>query len=375
VRILYILTSLGVGGAERQVIAVAERMAARGHSVAFVVLKHAEEECPIKLPVLRLNLRKTPLGVLRGLRFAHKFLLLFRPDILHSHTFPANIFARLLRIALYIKVNMGGTVPVVINTIHNVYEGGWHRMLLYRLTGAQADAVTAVSAAAAERFIQLGAVYRSKISVLTNGIDIASFTPDNKTRRSKRAETQAGGAFVWLAVGRIVPAKDYPNLLCAFAQVRRVHATAALWIAGEGSVDSLVDDSNEHDQMKAVNVQWLGLRRDIPSLLAAADGYVLSSAWEGMPLAVGEAMAMEKPVVATDVGGVRELVGDAGIVVPPADSEALANAMLELMAMTEKQRKEMGRAARERIKQHFSIETKAEEWEQMYLHLKRQETE
>jgi glycosyltransferase involved in cell wall biosynthesis len=365
---------LGVGGAEKQVIALAERMSAKGHSVALVVLKHAEEECPVKLPVLRLNLRKTPMGVLRGLGFAHKFLLLFRPDILHSHTFPANIFARLLRVSLHIKVSMRGTVPVVINTIHNVYEGAWHRMLLYRITGAQADAVTAVSSAAAERFIQLGAVPRSKISVLTNGVDLDSFTPDSKARRTKRAEMHAGGAFVWLAVGRIVPAKAYPNLLRAFAQVQRAHATVTLWIAGEGRTDSFDDDSNQRGQVKAVNIQWLGLRRDIASLLDAADGYVLSSAWEGMPLAVGEAMAMEKPVVATDVGGVRELVGDAGIIVPPADGEALANAMLEVMAMTEKQRKAMGRTTRERITQHFSIEAKAEEWEQMYLRFKRQET-
>ena len=65
-------------------------------------------------------------------------------------------------------------------------------------------------------------------------------------------------------------------------------------------------------------VRWLGLRDDMPSLLDGADAFVLSSAWEGMPLVVGEAMAMEKPVVATDVGGVRELVGDAGVVIPPS---------------------------------------------------------
>jgi hypothetical protein len=79
------------------------------------------------------------------------------------------------------------------------------------------------------------------------------------------------------------------------------------------------------------SVRWLGLRRDMPALLDAADAFVSGSAWEGMPLAVGEAMAMEKPVVATDVGGVRELVGDAGLVVPAKDSGALADAMQATM--------------------------------------------
>ena len=67
-------------------------------------------------------------------------------------------------------------------------------------------------------------------------------------------------------------------------------------------------------------MRWLGLRRDMPALLDAADGFVSGSAWEGMPLAVGEAMVMEKPIVATDVGGVRELVGDAGAIVEAKDS-------------------------------------------------------
>src|ERR1700733_16325802 len=97
VRILYILTSLGIGGAEKQVVSLAERMAAKGHTVALIVLKHADEEWPVKIPVLRLNLRKTTMGILRGLRFAKNFVTLFRPDILHSHTFPANLFTRLLR--------------------------------------------------------------------------------------------------------------------------------------------------------------------------------------------------------------------------------------------------------------------------------------
>ena len=119
-RILYILTSLGIGGAEKQVVALAERMAAKGHVVALLVLKHTDEEWPVKLPVMRLNMRKTPLGVGRGLRFARDFLVLFRPDILHSHTFPANIFTRLLVLML----RSTPLRPRVLNTIHNVNEGG-----------------------------------------------------------------------------------------------------------------------------------------------------------------------------------------------------------------------------------------------------------
>ncbi len=107
------------------------------------------------------------------------------------------------------------------------------------------------------------------------------------------------------------------------------------------------------------------------ALLDAADAFVLSSAWEGMPLVVGEAMAMQKPVVATDVGGVRELVGDAGVLVPPKDSAALADAMLRVMHMSSDHRQTMGQAARKRINQHFDMNAKAEEWEALYARLLR----
>src|ERR1019366_2166487 len=107
------------------------------------------------------------------------------------------------------------------------------------------------------------------------------------------------------------------------------------------------------------SVRWLGLRRDMPALLDAADGFVLASAWEGMPLVVGEAMAMEKPVVATDVGGVRELVGEAGVIVPAKNPQALAESMLDLMQSTPEARGVLGRAARERIAASFSIDAKA----------------
>ena len=116
-RIAYVLTSLGMGGAERQALAQAQRMAERGHTVAILVLRsRLDEEWPTKLDTLYLNMRKTPFSFLKGLAQARRFLLEFKPDLLHSHSFHANIVARLL------KVLVPGAV--VLSTVHNVYEGG-----------------------------------------------------------------------------------------------------------------------------------------------------------------------------------------------------------------------------------------------------------
>ena len=134
----------------------------------------------------------------------------------------------------------------------------------------------------------------------------------------------AANDYIWLAAGRITPAKDYPNLLRAFAHVHSAEPRTQLWIAGasNGRMRATMEGLAEKLHLDS-RVYWLGLRDDLPALLAAADGFVLSSAWEGMPLVIGEAMAMRRPVVATDVGGVRELVGETGQVVPPHDSDAL----------------------------------------------------
>ena len=217
---------------------------------------------------------------------------------------------------------------------------------------------------------------RRKCSVISNGIDAGSFSPDPDRRARVRAEMGLSPApdkaeFVWIAVGRVSPAKDYPNLMSAFSRAYAAHPNCRLWIAGEPARDeeaakkafaigySMTSQARER-------IRWLGLRRDIPALLDAADGFVMSSAWEGMPLALGEAMAMAKPVVAADAGGVRELVGNAGVIVPPGNSAALAEAMIATMNESREARAARSRAARDRIASQFSMDATANSWEALY---------
>jgi glycosyltransferase involved in cell wall biosynthesis len=359
-RIAYVLTSLGIGGAERQALALAERMAARGHAVALLVLRGRQpEQWPTTLDPVYFDMRKTPVSLLAGWWKGLRFLRDFQPDLIHSHTYPANMMARLLKI-----LHPGAAV---FSTIHNVYEGRWPRMMAYRLTDGLSLHTTAVSQAAADRFVRLRAVPAGKLSILANGIDTMEFSLSPERRAHMREEMGAGDEFIWLTAGRIVPAKDYPNLLRAFARVTTDCSETRLWLAGEGDADALSGLIVLADELGLRGrVRWLGLRRDMPALLDAADGFVLASAWEGMPLAVGEAMAMEKPVVATDVGGVRELVGDDGVLVVAKSPEGLAEAMLKMMRRTDIERRSLGHAARERIVAHFSMDAKANEWEALY---------
>jgi glycosyltransferase involved in cell wall biosynthesis len=359
-RIVYMLTSLGVGGAERQALAIAERIAGRGHAVAIVTLRpRLDDEWPTSLPVRRLNLRKNPASFLAAVLRARRFLRDFRPDLVHSHSFHANILARLLKLVF--------PAPAFISTIHNVQEGGRSRIFAYRLTDRLCRQTTAVSQAVADRFIALHAVPAAKCAVMHNAIDAAGFVANPARRAEARIALAANADFIWLTAGRLAPSKDYPNLLRAFATLRRTCPDARLWIAGQGT----------HAQVSALHflaatlgldhsIEWLGLRRDMAALLDAADAFVLGSAWEGMPLALAEAMAMEKPLVATDVGGVQELVGESGILVPARSAANLADGMLELMHRSVELRQSQARAARRRIQQYFSIEARANDWEALY---------
>jgi glycosyltransferase involved in cell wall biosynthesis len=364
-RIAYILTSLGIGGAERQVVALASRMAARGHSVLLIVLRERQpEEFLTDVEMVHLDMRKTPFSILTGLLHARHLLRRFRPDLLHSHTYPANMAARLLRLM--------GAVPAVLSTIHNVYEGRWPRILSYRFTDFLTIHTTAVSETAAQRYIRLKAVPQRKCTVIQNAIDVSEFAPSLERRVETRTQLEAGESFVWLSAGRIVPAKDFPNLLQAFAEVRTTMPQTQLWIAGEMPHDESKPHAGFGFAGKSAimhNVRWLGVRRDMPALLDAADAFVLASAWEGMPLVVGEAMAMEKPVVATDVGGVREMAGDTAVLVPSQHPTALAAGMLAAMRTPAELRHANSQTARQRIATAFNMNARADEWEAFYRSL------
>ncbi|KAA6456188.1 glycosyltransferase [Acidobacteria bacterium AB60] len=359
-RVAFMLTSLGIGGAEKQAIALAERMHARGHDVLVLVLsRQLGEEWPAAVEIVHLGMRKTCWSVLRGVRRAVLVLRAFRPQILHCHNFHGNVLGRLLRVAL--------PSLSVVSTIHNVYEGGWLRMAAYRLTDRLSRCTIAVCDAAAKSALQQGAV-RGACRVIANGIDLTEFVPSRARREDTRRAMGVADEFLWIAVGRVVLAKDYENLLRAFALLREIHTRAKLCIAGEATslyAECMIALVGELGLARAV--RWLGLQHDIASLLDAADGFVLASAWEGMPLAVGEAMAMEKIVVTTDVGGVRELLGDSGLLVPERNPRKLAEAMRRVMNLADcPNTQRMQRAARDRIEQRFTMEASVTKWEQLY---------
>jgi len=155
----------------------------------------------------------------------------------------------------------------------------------------------------------------------------------------------------------------------AFSLAIEKYPSMELWLVGDGPLRVKVKKKVEAKGLKE-KVRFLGLRDDIPDLLAEASILVLPSDWEGVPLTVLEAMAAGKPVVATAVGGVPELVdeGKTGFLVPPQAPDALAGAILRL-ARDPELRKRMGEVARKRALERFDIRQTAQAYGELYLKL------
>lgn len=282
-----------------------------------------------------------------------------RPLVLHSHMVHANLLSRLTR-PFY-------RVPAMICTAHSTFEGGSLREWAYRMTDRLCDLTTQVSQVGLERYVRIGVAAPHKIRFVPNGVDTKRFRPDFQNRFRLRAELGLQDDFIWLAVGRFEEAKDYPNLIRAFASVVRRRGRTVLLIVGQGPLRKEVERLARELGVTAY-LRFMGVRGDIPDLMNAADGYVMSSAWEGLPIVLLEASASGLPVVATDVGGNREVVleGKSGILVPPKDHEALARSMLQIMALPQEIRVSMGMQARQHIEDHYALDKLVDQWEALY---------
>ncbi|WP_422393005.1 Putative glycosyltransferase EpsD [Moorella humiferrea] len=348
-----------------QLVRLAIQLKARGWKVMVVSMllpvAYVEELKAAGIPVTSLGMRRgvpDPRALFRLARILRRE----RPQVVHSHMVHANILARLVRPLV--------KVPVLVCTAHSFDEGGHYRELAYRFTDFLCDLTTQVSHAGLERYVRVGAVPRPKIRFVPNGVDIERFRPNPEARVRLRRELNVDNAFVWLAVGRFEEAKDYPNMLRAFAKVLRSGKNAILLIAGQGTLKDEAE-SLALELGIARSVRFLGVRQDVPDLMNAADAYVMSSVWEGMPMVLLEAGAVGLPVVATDVGGNREVVLDtrSGFLVPPKDSDALACSMLQLMDMYPEERQCMGQVARTHIEANYSLERVVDQWEALYREL------
>jgi glycosyltransferase involved in cell wall biosynthesis len=361
-QIVFLTDHLVRAGAEMQLARIATTLASRGWAVGVITMlpsvAYLEDlkannvpvyQCADGIPRFRWLPLRMATRMIRRLR-------LWRPAILITFNYHPDILGRLCG-------RMAG-VKGIVSALGTAKVKTPHRARMYRWTEWLIDLTVSNSLAALRYMSARKVLTPAKTTVIYNGM-ITTRYPDPAPREAVRAELGfQEGDFVWLAVGNLLPAKDYPTLLEAAGRCLAQMPSFRLVVAGGGEELETLRARAAQGGLDG-RVSFLGLRTDVPRLLRACDAYVLSSAWEGMPNAVMEAMASEVPVVSTDAGGVNELVehGVSGYITPCADPDALAARMLEVMRMDPDHRRGMGLAGRQRILQAFENERVVDHWE------------
>ena len=365
VNVLFLITELNVGGAEMVVAKMAPRLnQGRLHCSVCSLLSDGQLADALRkqgIKTLSLNVKEKL--DLRGLFRLVRLLKREKIDILHTHLFHANLLGRIAgRIA---------SVPVIISHQHGVERNRSKiRSFLDKATSRYADIVISTCDIVKETLVRREKIPPDKIRIIYNGVEFLDVNIESSgIRRSLRIGLDVPVVGI---VANLRPTKGHDNFLKAARIILDNVENAKFLIVGGGP-------SEKELKVLALELEMLpqtiftGFRDDVPNLLAAMDVFVLPSLWEGVPMAILEAMAMAKPVVATRVGGIPEIVidGVTGLLVSPRDPEALAEAIIALLQDRERA-KAMGQAGRERVERYFRVERMVHQTEALYEELVRE---
>jgi glycosyltransferase involved in cell wall biosynthesis len=258
-------------------------------------------------------------------------------------------------------------IPVRIHTVHSLAENevGLGARFLHRLAFRRGVIPVAIAPGVLE---SLRNVYGNKsYPMIPNGIPVSVYNnPKIGGNEWRKREGFKTDDVIFACVARLAPPKNQPLLLEAFLHGPASDSKAQLLLVGSGEWKFELE-KKIHLYGLQKKVRLLGYRTDIPEVLGAVDVFVLPSEWEGNPLCVMEAMAAGKPIIATRVGGIPDLVEDglSGLLIPPNNENALTKALDKLL-QNKSMRQKMGRYASQLASARFDIETMAKAYEKLY---------
>ncbi|MCA9116639.1 MAG: glycosyltransferase [Planctomycetaceae bacterium] len=359
IRLAFCITELDPGGAERafvQIVTGLDRTCWEPH--VFCLGPRGDLAIPLEaagIPVRCFGVRRWwQLGRLWQLV---RELRALRPALLQTFLYHANIVGRVCG-------RLAG-VPHMVAGIRVAERRSRFRIWLDRITSGTVEAHVCVSQAVARFSIEEGGLPADRVVVIPNGVAADIYAEAAPADLSEFGF--AGNELVVLSVGRLDPQKNPQLLLRAFRQVRQQVPAARLLLVGAGGLERELQAIIQNDPLLAGSVHLCGFRADVPRLMRAADVFVLSSRWEGMPNVVLEAMAAGLPAVATDVEGVAELLGESagGLIVPSDDTDVLATGLIRLLASGE-ERTVMSQNMQHAVKERFTWEAVVSAYEGLY---------
>lgn len=384
-KILQVPTYIVYGGMSLHVLSLSRGLRNLGHQVEVLSMcdgplatEFRREGIPIDvIDFLATKTRKEPLIINRSIRYIRDYINESRPDIVHTHGPRAHFLAG--------RALPGAGRPVSVASMHGSYRqftvgddgelGGlksWIKKLQYggidRLTARNFDMTVAVCRATRDEMVNALRIPPEKVRVIHNGIE------EQRVDASRREELRREFGFndshvVVVCVGRIAFHKGLRVLLDAMEQTAALEPAARFLFVGEGPMENELKLRVENGSLKGKAV-FAGSRKDAVAIIAASELLVMPSLSEGLPITLLESASVGRPMVATDVGGMPEVVmaEETGLLVPPRDSAGLAGAMVRLIG-DKPLRDRMGAAARELWEKEFTAELMVGRFESLYREL------
>ena len=363
--ILHFISSSGLFGAEGVLLSLARHSKEKGifsliccltqEGIERVELAEVAKEIgfPVEVVSCRGRLDLQVISNLKAVLEKHHI------NLIHSHGYKSNFYAlwvgRRLKIPVVATVH-GWTGETMALKIYEAMDLVWLRFF---------TRIVAVSSIIKKRLLRSG-IGSSRVQLITNGIDTDFFNPVGcNDWAGKRWDLKERVPVIGTA-GRLNKEKGHIYLFQAAKSVCKNYPKAVFFIIGDGPLRDELNDYVEENGLTQ-NVIFAGIQRDLPSLYSLMDIYVSPSLTEGIPLVILEAMAMERPVVATSVGGVPQIIKDNknGELIPAKDPAALAKAITDLWK-DPKKRLRMARAARKWVEKNYSRETMGDRYLKLY---------
>lgn len=374
IKVVHFITGLTMGGAEKMLFSLIANT--NPDKIQAIVISLGDkgdlgkEFEILGIPVYELELNKF-WPALRSVTTLKNILGAYKPDIIHTWMYHADFIGGIVGKIL--------KTPKIIWHLHNSqfpnekrFEFLSARIIRWinsRLSFFVPDVIVSCSTDAKAVHAKIG--YKSKnFIVIPNGFDLSLYRYSVYEREKNRKVLGIpANSFVIGMVARFSPQKDYATFIKAANRFGKIYEDVFFVLIGK-DVDWHNPFFTKHiDFHMKVKFRLLGLRDDVSKLLSAMDIFSLSSFVEAFPVVIGESMATEIPCVATDVGDVTFLIGDTGIVVPPKDIQKLIDAWEDMALLSLDQRKELGKKARTRIIQEFSIDDFCRRFENLYKSL------
>lgn len=365
IRLLHLITRLPIGGAERMLLGVLRNLdAQRFESVVCCIQDRgelADEAEAMGVPVLSLGLMNRGGYDRQVVPELRRIMREQRIDLVHTHLYHANLYGRL-------AARREG-IPAVAS-VHNTYKRRkWYRHWINRYLARHTVAVTAGSADVERDLLEVDRLPKDKVVRLPNCIDLARVDTALTAAEAKQRLGFAGADRVIGTVGRVEEQKGQVFLLEAFARLRQLpggDGNLKLLVVGDGRL--LPQLREAADRLGIADAcRFPGNIVQLADVYRAIDIFVMPSLWEGLSLAMLEAMAAGLPMIATDVGGARDVLGDSqwGVLVPPRDADAIAAAVASLLA-NRPACAEMAAAGAERVRKHYSVTALTEQLSGIY---------